>query len=65
MQGLQGRVFDGTAQRPRKDLLLWGREIEAAAAAADVACGNGVSSAADVAEAGNGAPAAKAVSNRL
>ena len=49
--GLQGRVFDGTATRPRRDLLLWSAAAEdglnepttaaAAAVAADGSRGNG------------------------
>eukprot|EP00775_Hariotina_reticulata_P005145 gene5145-5385_t len=57
--GLQGKVFDGTALRPRKDLLLWGKDIEAVAA--DVANGTSV---AHMAEADNGAPSGTTMSNR-
>lgn len=52
--GLQGKVFDGTAVRPRRDLLLWSAAAEgldpSAAAVAD-----GVPAHA----AGNGKPALK------
>lgn len=49
-RGFAGRVFDGTALRPRRDLLMWGEldDIEqthtdaaAAAAAAGSAAGRG------------------------
>ena len=50
---MQGKVFDGTATRPRRRVLLWSAAAEdglsepvgvaaaAAAAAADGSCGNG------------------------
>jgi hypothetical protein len=40
-RGMAGRVFEGSASRPRKDLLLWGDVDDGPAAAAAAAAGNG------------------------
>uniref|UniRef100_A0A383VIN7 Nudix hydrolase domain-containing protein n=1 Tax=Tetradesmus obliquus TaxID=3088 RepID=A0A383VIN7_TETOB len=60
-KGMAGRVFDGSASRPRKDLLLWGEVDDGPAAAAAASLNGDGNGAASSAAAGAGSGDAAAV----